>query len=353
MSILVTGGCGFIGGNFILDYLASGGEKVINLDLLTYAGNRSSLAHLPLGSYELIRGDIRDQTLLEKIFSIHQPEAIVHFAAESHVDRSILGPETFIETNVLGTLRLLEMAKNYWKKSEGDLKENFRYIQISTDEVYGSLGPDDPPFKETTPYSPNNPYSASKAAGDHLARAYFHTYGLPVITSNCSNNYGPYQFPEKLIPLMILNALGDKPLPIYGDGLQIRDWLFVSDHTRALRLILKKGTPGQTYNIGGNSEKTNLEVVKTICRLLDSKKPKEDGKSYAELITQVKDRPGHDRRYAIDASKIKKELGFEPKISFEEGLNKTIDWYLDNKTWVDGILTGEYRSWLDTQYGQS
>ena len=322
--ILVTGGAGFIGSNFVLDWLSAGNEPIVNLDVLTYAGNLQNL--------EAIR-------------------AIVHFAAESHVDRSIHGPEDFIQTNIVGTFRLLEAARGHWTALSSDAKAAFRFLHVSTDEVYGSLSPSDPPFAETNQYQPNSPYSASKAAADHLVRAYHHTYGLPVLTTNCSNNYGPYQFPEKLIPLMILNATRGKPLPIYGDGMQIRDWLYVKDHTAAVRRVLEAGTPGETYNIGGWNEKPNIEVVKTLCRILDEEHPKADGTSYADQITFVKDRPGHDRRYAIDARKIETDLGWKPVETFETGIRKTVRWYLDHQDWVANVASGGYRDWINTHYG--
>jgi dTDP-glucose 4,6-dehydratase len=350
MTILVTGGCGFIGTNFILDF--SKEERVVNLDLLTYAGNGANLASLPPERHTLVRGNIGDFDLTRSLLDKEKPRAIVHFAAESHVDRSILGPSAFIETNVLGTFKLLEAARGYYESLTGSNKDEFRFLEVSTDEVYGSLAPEDAPFTEKHPYAPNSPYSASKASGDHLARAYFKTYGLPVLTSNCSNNYGPYQFPEKLIPLMILNALANKPLPVYGDGLQVRDWLHVADHVAALKLILSKGVPGETYNIGGNAEKTNLSVVRAILSLMDQKSPSPSGKSRDDLITYVKDRPGHDRRYAVNSGKIKEKLGFEAKRSFEEGLGETVDWYLNNQKWVGEVTSGAYKNWIKEQYGE-
>ena len=350
--ILVTGGAGFIGGNFVLDWLANPqAEGIINLDKLTYAGNLATLAALE-GDYRhmFIRGDIGNSALVSDLLKEHQPRAMINFAAESHVDRSIHGPAEFIQTNIVGTFNLLECAREYWNSLEGKAKENFRFHHVSTDEVYGSLSSLDPAFKETNPYEPNSPYSASKAASDHLVRAWFHTYGFPVVTTNCSNNYGPYHFPEKLIPLIILNALNGKPLPVYGDGQQIRDWLYVGDHCSAIREVLANGRLGQTYNIGGWNEKANLEVVNIICGILDELRPRSDGKSYAQQITFVTDRPGHDRRYAIDASKIEKELGWRPAETFDTGIRKTIRWYLDNPEWVQGVLTGSYRDWLDKQY---
>lgn len=349
--ILVTGGAGFIGSNFILDWIASEGSPVVNLDKLTYAGNSQNLASLS-GSprHIFVKGDIGDQSLIGELLNRHKPCAIVNFAAESHVDRSIHGPEDFIRTNVNGTFHLLEESRAYWEGLVDDEKAAFRFLHISTDEVYGSLGPGDAPFTETTPYAPNSPYSASKAASDHLVRAYHHTYGLPTLTSNCSNNYGPYQFPEKLIPLVILNALNRKSLPIYGDGLNVRDWLYVGDHCTALRAILAKGRSGETYNIGGCNEKKNIEVVRTICAMLDMLRPNPDIGSYSTLITYIKDRPGHDRRYAINASKIERELGWRPEESFETGIKKTVRWYLDNMDWAKNVTSGEYKKWLDTNY---
>ncbi len=352
--ILVTGGAGFIGANFVLDWLASpSAEGIVNLDKLTYAGNRANLQSLQNDSrHVFVHGDIGDQNLVTKLLVQYQPRAIINFAAESHVDRSIHGPADFIATNIVGTFNLLECARAYWSTLASEQKTNFRFHHISTDEVYGSLLPSAPAFSECHPYEPNSPYSASKAASDHLVRAWFHTYGLPVITTNCSNNYGPYHFPEKLIPLVILNAINHKPLPIYGDGQQVRDWLYVGDHCSAIRSVLAKGRLGETYNIGGWNEKTNLDVVNTICRILDELKPRADGLSYAKQITFVKDRPGHDRRYAIDARKIERELGWCPAESFETGIQKTVQWYLDHPTWVEGVLSGSYRDWLDKQYSQ-
>ena len=350
--IMVTGGAGFIGGNFVLDWLANPqAEGIVNLDKLTYAGNLATLSLLQADDrHAFIHGDIGDTALVSDLLKEYQPRAIVNFAAESHVDRSIHGPAEFIQTNIVGTFNLLECAREYWNSLEGKAKENFRFHHVSTDEVYGSLSSLDPAFKETNPYEPNSPYSASKAASDHLVRAWFHTYGFPVVTTNCSNNYGPYHFPEKLIPLVILNALNSKPLPVYGDGQQIRDWLYVGDHCSAIREVLANGRLGQTYNIGGWNEKANLEVVNTICGILDELRPRSDGKSYAQQITFVTDRPGHDRRDAIDASKIEKELGWRPAETFDTGIRKTIRWYLDNPEWVQGVLTGSYRDWLDKQY---
>jgi dTDP-glucose 4,6-dehydratase len=351
--ILITGGAGFIGGNFVLDWLADpAAEGIINLDKLTYAGNLATLESLEGDSrHVFVRGDIGDQELVTRLLKTHQPRAIVHFAAESHVDRSIHGPAEFVQTNIVGTFNLLECARTYWNGLDETKKPGFRFHHVSTDEVYGSLSAGDPAFTETHPYEPNSPYSASKAASDHLVRAWFHTYGLPVITSNCSNNYGPYHFPEKLIPLVILNALGNKPLPIYGDGQQVRDWLYVGDHCAAIREVLAKGKLGETYNIGGWNEKANIDVVKTICTILDELRPRVDGQSYAEQITFVQDRPGHDRRYAIDASKLKRELGWRPAETFDSGIRKTVQWYLDNPAWVEGVVSGSYRDWLQKQYG--
>jgi len=350
--ILVTGGAGFIGGNFVLDWLSNpSAEGIINLDKLTYAGNLATLDSLKEDDRHIfVHGDIADKALVTKIFSQYQPRAIVNFAAESHVDRSIHGPAEFIQTNILGTFNLLECAREYWNKLDEKAQKQFRFHHVSTDEVYGSLSLTDPAFTETNPYEPNSPYSASKAASDHLVRAWFHTYGFPVVTTNCSNNYGPYHFPEKLIPLVILNALAGKPLPIYGDGQQIRDWLYVGDHCSAIREVLAKGKLGETYNIGGWNEKPNIEVVKTICQILDELKPRSDGKSYSEQITFVKDRSGHDRRYAIDASKIERELGWRPVETFDTGIRKTVQWYLNNPVWVQGVISGSYRDWLQKQY---
>ena len=347
--ILVTGGAGFIGANFVLDWLAGNGEPVVNLDKLTYAGNLENLAALKEDPrHSFVRGDIGDAALVEKLLKQHQPRAIVNFAAESHVDRSIHGPEDFIQTNVVGTFHLLEAVRAHWSGLPEDQRAAFRFLHVSTDEVYGSLGPNDPAFTETTPYAPNSPYSASKAASDHLVRAYHHTYGLPVLTTNCSNNYGPYQFPEKLIPLIILNALHGKPLPIYGDGLNVRDWLYVGDHCSAIRAVLEQGRAGETYNIGGCNEMANIDVVKTVCALLDELKPA--AQPYATLITYVKDRAGHDRRYAIDARKIERELGWKPEETFETGIRKTVAWYLAHMDWVERVASGEYQRWVGKQY---
>ena len=339
---LVTGGAGFIGGNFVLRAVANG-VNVINLDALTYAGNLDTLSSLqgnPL--HVFAQGDIGDRELVSGLLKEHQPDAVVNFAAESHVDRSIDGPGAFIQTNVVGTLGLLEATRDYWKALDGERREQFRFLHVSTDEVYGSLG-DTGKFTETTPYAPNSPYSASKAASDHLVRAFHHTYGLPVLTTNCSNNYGPYHFPEKLIPLIIARALAGEPLPVYGDGQNVRDWLFVGDHCSAIRTVLEKGRVGETYNVGGNAEKQNIEVVHTVCALLDARAPREDGQPRSSQITFVADRPGHDRRYAIDASKLRDELGWEPAYTFEQGIGETVDWYLSNQDWVKRVLDGSYR----------
>lgn len=352
MTLLVTGGAGFIGSNFVLDWLAHSDEPVINLDLLTYAGNRANLASLEGDArHVFVQGNICDRGLVDSLLGEHRPRAIVHFAAESHVDRSIHGPGAFMQTNVTGTFTLLEAARGYWGGLEGDAKAGFRFHHVSTDEVYGSLGPADAPFTEAHAYEPNSPYSASKAASDHLVRAWHHTYGLPVITTNCSNNYGPYHFPEKLIPLMIVNALTGKPLPVYGDGQQIRDWLYVKDHCAAIREVLARGRLGETYNIGGWNEKPNLDIVHTVCALLDELQPDAAG-PYSRLIAYVKDRPGHDRRYAIDARKIERELGWRPAETFETGIRKTVRWYLDNQSWVQDVLSGGYRDWVSKQYGR-
>lgn len=352
-AILVTGGTGFIGANFVLQWIATMGTPVVNLDLLTYAGNPASLDSL--GSdvrYRLVHGDICDGEIVRSLLQEHRPRAIVHFAAESHVDRSIAGPEAFIRTNVEGTFRLLEEARSYWSDLSEAEKRTFRFLHVSTDEVYGSLGPADPAFSEATPFAPNSPYAASKAASDHLVRAYHHTFGLPVLTTNCSNNYGPFQFPEKLIPLMILNALESKPLPVYGDGGNVRDWLFVEDHCSAIRTVLERGRPGETYNVGGNSERKNLDVVTTICDLVGEMRPDSGLGSRRRLITFVQDRPGHDRRYAIDASKIRNELGWQPAEQFESGLRRTVRWYLDHPAWVDNVRTGHYLQWIEKNYGE-
>jgi len=352
MTILVTGGAGFIGSNFVLDWLAERSEPVVTLDALTYAGNLDNLAAVADDPrHTFIHGDIADQALVGELLRRHEVRAIIHFAAESHVDRSILGPEAFVQTNVVGTFRLLEAALGYWRELSAGKQAAFRFLHVSTDEVYGTLGPNDPPFTETTPYAPNSPYAASKAASDHLVRAYHHTYGLPTLTTNCSNNYGPRQFPEKLIPLCLLRALAGEPLPIYGDGQQIRDWLYVGDHCAAVRRVLDAGRCGETYNIGGHNELTNLTVVGELCRLLDRIQPRADGRSYLEQITFVADRPGHDRRYAIDARKIAAELGWRPAEQFATGLEKTVRWYLTNPEWIARVQSGAYRNWIDRQYG--
>ena len=351
MGILLTGGAGFIGSNFVRDWFESGGGPLVNLDKLTYAGNPKNLQALAPGVvHTFVHGDIAERELVTELLGRHEVTAIINFAAESHVDRSIHGPEDFIQTNIVGTFRLLECARAYWSGLPVERKAAFRFLHVSTDEVYGSLGPDDAPFTELNRYEPNSPYSASKAASDHLVRAYHHTYGLPVLTTNCSNNYGPYHFPEKLIPLCIHNALAGKPLPIYGDGMQIRDWLYVRDHCSAIRQVLEAGRPGEVYNIGGWNEKPNIEVVRTLCAVLDAESPRADGRSYAEQITFVKDRPGHDRRYAIDARKIERELGWKPSETFETGIRKTVRWYLDNAEWVRQVTSGEYRNWVATHY---
>ncbi len=339
---LVTGGAGFIGGNFVLEAVRRG-VRVINLDALTYAGNLQTLASIESDpNHVFVHGDIGDRALVAGLLAEHKPDAVLNFAAESHVDRSIDGPAAFIQTNVVGTLGLLESVRDYWKALPDGRRETFRFLHVSTDEVYGTLG-ETGKFSETTPYAPNSPYSASKAASDHLVRAFHHTYGLPVLTTNCSNNYGPYHFPEKLIPLVIAKALAGEPLPVYGDGKQVRDWLFVSDHCAAIRTVLEKGRVGETYNVGGDSERQNIEVVEAICRLLDARRPREDGQPRSSQITYVKDRPGHDRRYAIDASKLQGELGWKPEHTFETGIAATVDWYLDNQDWVQRILDGSYR----------
>lgn len=351
MTILVTGSAGFIGANFVLDWLAQSDETVINLDKLTYAGNLQNLDSVKDDPRHIfVHGDIGDDTLVPALLAQYQPRAIINFAAESHVDRSIHGPEDFIQTNIVGTFRLLESTRAYWSKLPETDKQQFRFLHVSTDEVYGSLAPTDPAFTEQNKYEPNSPYSASKAASDHLVRAYHHTYGLPVLTTNCSNNYGPYHFPEKLIPLIIHNALTGKALPIYGDGQQIRDWLYVKDHCTAIRRVLEAGQLGETYNVGGWNEKANIDVVHTLCDILDEEQPRGDGKSYREQITFVKDRPGHDRRYAIDASRLERELGWKPAETFETGIRKTVRWYLDNQDWVQNVTSGAYRDWVGQQY---
>ena len=350
--ILVTGGAGFIGSNFVLDWLINpSSEGLINLDKLTYAGNLATLQSLSNNArHVFVEGDIGDYELVLSLLKKHAVRGVVNFAAESHVDRSIHGPGDFIQTNVVGTFNLLEAVRAYWSELSDSAKAEFRFLHVSTDEVYGSLAPTDPAFTETNTYEPNSPYSASKAASDHLVRAWHHTYGLPVLTTNCSNNYGPYHFPEKLIPLVILNALAGKPLPIYGDGQQIRDWLYVKDHCSAIRRVLEAGQLGETYNVGGWNEKPNLDVVHTICSILDGLRPKADGSSYASQITYVKDRPGHDRRYAIDASKLERELGWKPAETFETGIQKTVQWYLDHQEWTDNVLSGSYSDWVKKQY---
>jgi dTDP-glucose 4,6-dehydratase len=350
--LLITGGAGFIGSNFVLDWLAQSDELVINLDALTYAGNLENLASLDGDARHIfVKGSIGDFDLVAGLLARYKPRAIVNFAAESHVDRSIHGPEDFIQTNIVGTFHLLEAVRAYWGGLGDADKAAFRFLHVSTDEVYGSLSKDDPAFSETNRYEPNSPYSASKAASDHLVRAYHHTYGLPVLTTNCSNNYGPYHFPEKLIPLVIHNALAGKPLPIYGDGQQIRDWLYVKDHCSAIRRVLEAGRLGETYNVGGWNEKPNLDVVHTVCAILDELSPRADGQPYVEQITYVKDRPGHDRRYAIDASKLERELGWKPAETFETGIRKTVRWYLDHQSWVNNVTSGAYQGWVGKQYG--
>jgi dTDP-glucose 4,6-dehydratase len=351
MTILVTGGAGFIGANFVRTSLDVSDETIVNLDKLTYAGNLESLQSVSQNDRHIFeKGDITDVALIDSLLSKYKPRAIVNFAAESHVDRSILGPEAFIETNIVGTFRLLEASRRYWTEMDAEKQATFRYLQVSTDEVYGSLLPNDAAFSETNKYEPNSPYSASKASSDHLVRSYQHTYGLPTLTTNCSNNYGPFQFPEKLIPLIIHNALDEKPLPIYGDGQQIRDWLYVEDHCDAIRSVLANGRVGETYNVGGESEITNLGVVSIVCEILDRLRPRDKGK-YFDLVTYVTDRPGHDRRYAVDISKIKSDLGWTPAESFETGIEKTVRWYLDHQTWIEHIKSGEYLSWVEKQYG--
>jgi len=353
MSILITGAAGFIGSNFVLQWLEHSQEPVIVLDKLTYAGNPANLQSVWNDPrFTFVRGDIGDSKIVDQILKDHEPRAVLNFAAESHVDRSIHGPAAFIETNIVGTFRLLEAVRAYWGGLPPALAAAFRFHHVSTDEVYGSLAPHDPAFTEATPYQPNSPYSASKASSDHLVRAYHHTYGLPVLTTNCSNNYGPFHFPEKLIPLVLLNALKGQPLPIYGDGSNVRDWLYVRDHCSAIERVLEAGKPGETYNIGGCNEKTNLQVVETLCAILDERAPRKDGHAYREQITYVKDRPGHDQRYAIDAGKIERELGWKPKETFESGIRKTVVWYLENPEWVAGVTSGAYREWLEQQYGK-
>lgn len=351
--ILVTGGAGFIGANFVLDWLAQSDEAVINLDALTYAGNLDTLRTLDGDQrHRFVHGNIGDSALVSQLLADHQPRAVVNFAAESHVDRSIHGPEDFIQTNIVGTFHLLEAVRSHWSALAGEARAKFRMLHVSTDEVYGSLDRDEAAFTETHRYQPNSPYSASKAASDHLVRAYHHTYGLPVLTTNCSNNYGPYHFPEKLIPLMIVNALAGKSLPVYGDGQQIRDWLYVKDHCSAIRRVLDAGTPGDVYNVGGWNEKPNIDIVRTICALLDELRPRADGVSYGTQITYVTDRPGHDRRYAIDAGKLERELGWKPFETFETGIRKTVQWYLDHQDWVANVQSGAYQNWLSTNYSE-
>lgn len=353
MTILVTGGAGFIGGNFVLEWFKHSDETIVNLDKLTYAGNLETLSSVFGNSNHIfVHGDIGNTELVSSLLSQYQPRAVINFAAESHVDRSIHGPGEFIQTNIVGTYQLLESVRMYWMNMHALEKSSFRFLHVSTDEVYGSLTPTAPAFTESHRYEPNSPYSASKAASDHLVRAWHHTYGLPVITTNCSNNYGPYHFPEKLIPLMIVNALAGRALPVYGDGMQIRDWLYVHDHCSAIRCVLEKGELGETYNVGGWNEKPNIEIVHSICSLLDKLTPRQDGVSYAKQITHVVDRPGHDRRYAIDASKIQSELGWTPSETFESGIQKTVMWYLENQDWVANVQSGSYRDWLATQYGK-
>ena len=349
--ILVTGGAGFIGANFVLDWIANSDEPVVNLDKLTYAGNLETLASLKDNpKHVFVQGDIGDSALLDRLLAEHKPRAVVNFAAESHVDRSIHGPEDFVQTNVLGTFRLLESVRGFWSALPAEQKAAFRFLHVSTDEVYGSLSKTDPAFTEENKYEPNSPYSASKAASDHLVRAWHHTYGLPVVTTNCSNNYGPFHFPEKLIPLMIVNALAGKSLPVYGDGMQVRDWLYVKDHCSAIRRVLEAGKLGETYNVGGWNEKPNIEIVNTVCALLDELCPRVDGKPYKEQITYVTDRPGHDRRYAIDARKLERELGWKPAETFDTGIRKTVEWYLANSEWVRNVQSGAYREWVEKQY---
>jgi dTDP-glucose 4,6-dehydratase len=351
MTILVTGAAGFIGSNFVLDWFDHAKEDVVSLDLLTYAGNLENLSSLTNNTqHHFVKGNIGDRELISGLLKKYQIRAVVNFAAESHVDRSIHGAGDFIGTNIVGTYNLLESVRSYCNDSDETHKKDFRFLHVSTDEVYGSLSKTDPAFSETNRYEPNSPYSASKAASDHLVRAWYHTYGLPVLTTNCSNNYGPYHFPEKLIPLCIVNALNGKLIPIYGDGQQIRDWLYVKDHCSAIRTVLEKGSLGETYNVGGRSEKTNLDVVKTLCRILDELKPKADGLKYESQITFVKDRPGHDRRYAIDATKLEKELHWRPQETFETGIRKTVEWYLNNQEWLSHVVNGDYKKWVEKQY---
>jgi dTDP-glucose 4,6-dehydratase len=353
MTLLVTGGAGFIGANFVLDWLSRpDAEPIVNLDILSYAGNLENLASLASDPrHVFVHGDIADTDRVSRLLERHQPRAVIHFAAESHVDRSILGPEAFIQTNVVGTFRLLEAVRRYWGALSAESARDFRFLHVSTDEVYGSLEPGEPAFTESHRYQPNSPYSASKAASDHWVRAYHHTYGLPVLTTNCSNNYGPFHFPEKLIPLMIVNALAGKPLPVYGDGLQVRDWLYVGDHCSAIRRVLEAGRVGQVYNVGGWNEKANIEIVRTVCDLLDEMRPRADGVPYRSQIIHVTDRPGHDRRYAIDARRLHEELGWKPAETFDSGIRKTVRWYLDHSDWVQRVQSGAYRDWVQTQYG--
>jgi dTDP-glucose 4,6-dehydratase len=349
--ILVTGGAGFIGANFVLDWLAGSDEPVLTLDKLTYAGNLENLASLQADSrHTFVQGDIGDAELVTRLLALHQPRAVINFAAESHVDRSILGPDDFIQTNIVGTFQLLEAVRKHWGGLADEARAAFRLLHVSTDEVYGSLAATDPAFTETHRYEPNSPYSASKAASDHLVRAYHHTYGLPVLTTNCSNNYGPFHFPEKLIPLLIVNALAGKDLPVYGDGMQVRDWLYVKDHCSAIRRVLEAGRLGEVYNVGGWNEKPNIEIVHTVCALLDELRPRADGVGYQSQISFVKDRAGHDRRYAIDARKLEKELGWKPAETFDSGIRKTVQWYLAHPEWVAHVQSGAYRDWVQTQY---
>jgi dTDP-glucose 4,6-dehydratase len=350
-TIVVTGGAGFIGSNFVLQWLASESSGIINLDKLTYAGNPANLVAVSRDRrYRFLQGDICDRELVAELLITHRPRAIVHFAAESHVDRSIHGPDDFVRTNVIGTFSMLEESRAYWSGLAGDQRDSFRFLHVSTDEVYGSLGPNDPPFTEHTQYAPNSPYSASKAASDHLVRAYFHTYGLPVLTTNCSNNYGPYQFPEKLIPLVILHAMNGRPIPVYGDGQNVRDWIYVADHCEAIRTVLANGGTGETYNVGGGNELKNIEVVETICSTLDELRPNDPVVPHKALIKFVTDRPGHDRRYAMNSSKIESELRWKPRETFASGIRKTVEWYLDNQPWIQGVISGSYRQWMATQY---
>jgi len=350
--ILVTGGAGFIGSNFVLDWLATEGEPVVNVDKLTYAGNLANLASLEGDARHVFsRSDIGDREVVRALLAEHRPRAVLNFAAESHVDRSIHGPEAFVDANVVGTLRLLDEVRAYWQGLDDAGRAAFRFLHVSTDEVYGSLTPEEPAFTERSNYQPNSPYAASKAASDHFVRAYFHTYGLPTLTTNCSNNYGPYQFPEKLIPLMIHNATSGNPLPVYGDGLNVRDWLYVADHCTAIRRVLASGAPGETYNIGGNSEKTNIDVVNTLCVLLDELSPDSPVRPHRNLVEHVRDRPGHDRRYAIDATRMRQDLGWEPTVDFATGLRRTIEWYLANRAWTQAVVSGEYRNWVEMNYG--